>query len=80
HEAVDSIVIASQLVSQLQQIVSRFIDPGHTAVLSIGSFHAGSAFNVISETATLKGTVRTFDRDVREKIIALMERMIKGTC
>ncbi|WP_273834522.1 M20 family metallopeptidase [Guptibacillus sedimenti] len=80
HEAVDSIVIASQLVSQLQQIVSRFVDPGHTAVLSIGSFHAGSAFNVISETATLKGTVRTFDRDVREKIIALMERMIKGTC
>ncbi|MCA0989840.1 M20 family metallopeptidase [Pseudalkalibacillus hwajinpoensis] len=80
HEAVDSIVIASQLVTQLQQIVSRFVDPGHTAVLSIGSFHAGSAFNVISETATLKGTVRTFDRDVREKIIALMERMIKGTC
>ncbi len=80
HEAVDSIVIASQLVTQLQQIVSRFIDPGHTAVLSIGSFHAGSAFNVISETATLKGTVRTFDRDVREKIITLMERMIKGTC
>ncbi|MGE6204939.1 M20 family metallopeptidase [Guptibacillus hwajinpoensis] len=80
HEALDSIVIASQLVGNLQQIVSRFINPSSTAVISIGSFHAGSAFNVISETATLKGTVRTFDRDVREKIIGYMEQMIKGTC
>ncbi|WP_347552754.1 amidohydrolase [Pseudalkalibacillus hwajinpoensis] len=80
HEAIDSIVIASQLVGNLQQIVSRFINPTRTAVLSIGSFHSGSAFNVITESATLTGTVRTFDIEIREKIVALMERIIKGTC
>ena len=80
HEAIDSVVTASQLVGNLQQIVSRFINPASTAVLSIGSFHAGSAFNVISEEATLKGTVRTFDMEVREKIVSLMEQIIKGTC
>ncbi|MCA0987688.1 amidohydrolase [Guptibacillus algicola] len=80
HEAIDSIVIASQLVGSLQQIVSRAIDPAKTAVLSVGSFHAGAANNVISETATLTGTVRTFDMDVREDIVKRMERMIKSAC
>lgn len=80
HEAIDSIVIASQLVGSLQQIVSRAIDPAKTAVLSVGSFHAGVANNVISETATLTGTVRTFDMDVREDIVKRMERMIKSAC
>ncbi|MDQ0483546.1 amidohydrolase [Guptibacillus hwajinpoensis] len=80
HEAIDSIVIASGLVTNLQQIVSRFVNPARTAVVSVGSFHSGSAFNVLSETATLKGTVRTFDMEVREKIVTLMEQMIKGAC
>lgn len=80
HEAVDAIVIASQLVGSLQQIVSRFINPSSTAVLTVGSFNAGSAYNVISETATLTGTVRTFDMDVREDIVRRMENIIRGAC
>ncbi|WP_377889786.1 amidohydrolase [Alkalihalobacillus sp. R86527] len=80
HEAIDSIVIASQLVGSLQQIISRSIDPAKTAVLSVGSFNAGSANNVISETATLTGTVRTFDMEVREDIVKRMERIIKAAC
>lgn len=76
----DSIVIGSQLVTSLQQIVSRRIDPLSTAVLTIGTFHAGNTFNIIADTATLTGTVRTFDPDVQDQIIDEMEAIIKGTC
>ncbi|WP_079709113.1 amidohydrolase [Paraliobacillus ryukyuensis] len=76
----DAIVIGSQLVSNLQQIVSRRIDPLSTAVLSIGTFHAGNTFNIIADTAEVTGTVRTFDQALQQQIIDEMEDIIKGTC
>lgn len=78
HQTVDSIVVASQLVSKLQQIVARRVDPLKPAVVTVGSFHAGNAFNVIADRAKLTGTVRTFDPEVRDFIEKEIERVIEG--
>ena len=72
HLAVDPVVVASQIVNALQTLVSREVDPVHPAVLTIGSFVAGTTFNVIPDTATLKGTVRAYAPEVRE----LLERRL----
>ncbi|UOQ92773.1 M20 family metallopeptidase [Halobacillus shinanisalinarum] len=80
HLTKDAIVIGSQLISSLQQVVSRKVDPLHTAVLTVGTFQAGQTFNIIADSATLTGTVRTFDPEVQELIIAEMEKLIKGAC
>ncbi|WP_173917007.1 M20 family metallopeptidase [Halobacillus sp. Marseille-Q1614] len=80
HQTKDAIVIASQLVTSLQQIVSRRLDPLSTAVLTVGTFEAGDAFNVIADSAKITGTVRTFDPQVQDTIIKEMEKIIKGTC
>ena len=72
HQAIDSVLIGSEIVSALQSIVARNVDPMKTAVVSACSFHAGSAFNIIPATATIGGTARTFDPDVRD----LVERRI----
>jgi len=80
HDTVDPIVIASQLVCNLQQIVSRRVDPMHSAVLSVGSFHAGKAHNVIPDKADLKGTIRTFDSEVRDLMERELERITSHTC
>jgi amidohydrolase len=80
HKTKDSIVIASQLVLNLQQIVSRRVNPIDSAVVTIGSFTAQNAFNVIADKAKLVGTVRTFNEDVRHFIENEMERIIHGTC
>ncbi|MED1202442.1 M20 family metallopeptidase [Heyndrickxia acidicola] len=80
HKTKDAIVTASQLVINLQQVVSRRVNPIHSAVLSVGSFTADNAFNVIADTATLIGTVRTFNEEVRDQIETEIEQIIKGTC
>lgn len=80
HRTKDAIVTAAQLVLNLQQIVSRKVDPIKSAVITVGSFHAGEAFNVIADTAKIVGTVRTFDEDIRDFIEAEIERVVKGTC
>ncbi|WP_313770615.1 M20 family metallopeptidase [Bacillus sp. S/N-304-OC-R1] len=80
HLTKDSIVIASQLVVNLQQIVSRRVDPLDSAVLSVGSFEAKNAFNVIADTVRLTGTVRTFKEEVRSKMESEIRRITEGTC
>ncbi|EJR65239.1 amidohydrolase [Bacillus cereus VD115] len=75
---VDPIVASSQIVMALQTIVSRNISSSHNAVVSVTNIHSGNTWNVIPEKATLEGTVRTFQNETREKIPALMERIIKG--
>ena len=72
HKAIDSVLIGAQIVNALQSIVARNVDPLKSAVISITMFQAGTAFNVIPETAELKGTVRTLDPEVRD----LVERRI----
>ncbi|WP_449620527.1 M20 family metallopeptidase [Robertmurraya sp. Marseille-Q9965] len=80
HRTKDAVVIASQLVLNLQQIVSRKVSPVESAVVSVGSFVAENAFNVIADKAKLVGTVRTFNEDVRSFIENEIDRIVKGTC
>lgn len=80
HLTRDSIVIGSQLIMNLQQIVSRRVDPLEAAVLSVGSFVAKNANNVIADTAAISGTVRTLSEKVRILIEEEIERILKGVC
>ncbi|MGE7663555.1 M20 family metallopeptidase [Peribacillus sp. NPDC097197] len=80
HNTRDAIVTASQLVVALQQIVSRRINPLDSAVITIGSFVADNAFNVIADKAKIVGTVRTFKEGVRSFIREEIERVVKGIC
>jgi hippurate hydrolase len=65
HETVDAVVVGSLLVTALQTIVSREVNPAHPSVVSIGTFNAGTAPNVISDHAKLTGTIRAQDPEVR---------------
>lgn len=80
HDTVDSVVIGSQIVSGLQQIVSRRVNPLQPAVVSVGVFQAGTAFNVIADKARLEGTVRTFDKQVRRQIEEEIRLFVRGIC
>src|SRR5690625_2734914 len=74
----DPIIIGSDIVNALQKIVSRRIDPLEAAVVTIGVFHAGNAFNVIPNEAKLEGTVRTFNETVRKKVKEQIYSLVKG--
>lgn len=65
HEATDAVVVGSLLVMALQTIVSREINPAHPSVVTVGSFQAGSASNIIAEHAQLQGTIRAQEPEVR---------------
>lgn len=80
HQAVDSIHAGAQLVVNLQSIVSRQVDPVEPCVVTIGSFQGGSSFNIIAETSTLKGTVRTFNAELRADVKSRFERTVAATC
>ncbi|MDF1512514.1 MAG: amidohydrolase [Anaerolineae bacterium] len=79
EETVDPVVIAAMTVSNLQTIVSRNVSARETAVVTVGSMKAGDAFNVIPPTAELKGTVRTFDSQVRETVLKRLTEIVYGT-
>jgi hippurate hydrolase len=73
HKCVDSVLVGAQLITALQSIVARSIDPLDSAVISICEFHAGNARNVIPQTAELRGTIRTLTPEVR----ALVEKRVR---
>ena len=75
---VDSLMVAVQIASTLQTIVSRNVRPVDTAVLSITQFHAGDAYNVIPQTARLSGTVRAFSKEVMALVERNMRRVAEG--
>lgn len=78
HETVDSIAIAAQVVTNLQHIVSRNTDPLDNLVVSVTQFIGGTTHNVIPGSVELGGTVRSFEKELREAIPTKMERIIKG--
>lgn len=78
HEAVDAIAVTGQVLSALQTIVSRNINPQETAVLSIGTVHGGTAFNVIADRVELQGTIRTFSDAVRETVLTRLRILLDG--
>ncbi len=79
-QTVDSIVVGSQIVNALQTIVSRNIKPLDAAVVTVGEFQAGTAFNVIADTATISGTVRYFNPKLENLIRERIEAIIAGIC
>ncbi|WP_042460305.1 M20 family metallopeptidase [Neobacillus dielmonensis] len=78
HQTVDSIAVAAQVVTNLQYIVSRNTDPLEPLVITVGKFVGGTTHNVIPGSVEIQGTVRSFDKKLRESVPALMERVIKG--
>jgi amidohydrolase len=80
HTATDTVSVAAALVTNLQHVVSRGLDPLQPAVLTVGSLHAGDAPNVIPGRAELAGTTRSFDPEVRERLPELIERVAHGVC
>jgi amidohydrolase len=80
QQTVDAVVVGAQVVNALQTIVSRNIDPLKSAVVTVGEFKAGTAVNVIADSAYLSGTVRYFDPDYGELIPARLEQVIAGVC
>jgi len=78
HQAVDSIAIGAQVVTNLQHVVSRNTDPIDDVVVSVTKFTGGTTHNVIPGCVEMLGTVRTLDPEVRKKVPELMERVVKG--
>ncbi|QWG34692.1 amidohydrolase [Bacillus mycoides] len=80
HHTVDAIIVATQVINQLQLLVSRKVDPLQSAVLTVGTFHAGQADNIIADTATFTGTIRTLNPEVREFMEKEFKRVVEGIC
>ena len=78
HICIDSVMVGAQLITALQSIVSRSVDPLESAVISICEFHAGDARNVIPQTAVLKGTVRTLTKKVRRLVEKRVREVVAG--
>jgi amidohydrolase len=78
QDCVDPIAVGAQVVTALQQIVSRGVDPLDPLVVSVTQFVAGTTFNVIPNSAYLAGTVRSFDPALRTTVPKQMERLIAG--
>ena len=78
ERCVDPIVVASEIVSSLQTIISRNLSPFSNTIISVTRFQSGNTWNVIPEKASLEGTVRTFQKDVRKIIPDLIKRNIEG--
>lgn len=76
--AVDPVVIGSHIVTAFQTLVSRETDPLEPAVVSTTVLQAGEAFNVIPDTAEMRGTVRTFNQDVRDHIATRLPEIAEG--
>jgi hippurate hydrolase len=74
HMTVDPVFVAGSLVVALQSVVSRNVDPRQTAIVTVGALHAGSAANVIPDTATMALSIRSFDPGVRD----LLEQRIRA--
>ncbi|MEN3331937.1 MAG: hypothetical protein V7641_1302 [Blastocatellia bacterium] len=80
QQTVDAIVVAAQVVTALQTIVSRNVSPLDPAVVTVGKITGGSAFNVIAGAVEMRGTVRTFSQETHGRIPELFERVVRGVC
>ncbi|MBS7804085.1 amidohydrolase [Rhizobiales bacterium TNE-4] len=76
NESIDTVVIVAQLITALQSIVARNVDPLDSGVVSVTAIKAGDAFNVLPQTATLKGTCRTLKPETRD----LLENRMREVC
>ncbi len=80
HQTVDALLVGAQVVNALQTIVSRNVNPLDAAVVTVGEFHAGTATNVIADTARISGTVRYFNPALTGFLPKRIEQVIAGVC
>jgi amidohydrolase len=80
HQTVDALVVGAQVVSALQSIVARNVNPLDSAVITVGKFQAGSVRNVIADTATLNGTVRYFNAQFNGYFQSRITEVVTGVC
>jgi len=80
HLCVDAIEVGTQVVAALQRIVSRHMNPIEPAVVTVGTFHAGTAFNITPGEAVMSGTTRTFNEEIWKSWEARLERVVRGVC
>jgi len=78
HECKDTIIAAAGLITTLQTLVSREIDPNHAAVLTVGKIRAGQTHNVIAGETVIEGTIRSTHPDARKRMLLGLERMVQG--
>lgn len=79
QKGADALLAACAIVQNLQSIISREIDPEHSAVVTVGQLEAGSRFNIIAGSATMEGTVRTFDREIHAEMEERIRRIAQST-
>ncbi len=75
---VDPILVSAHVITALQSIVSRYTDPLDSCVVTVGSIHSGDAFNAIPDTAYLKGTVRTYSKNLYEEVPNRLKTIVEG--
>jgi amidohydrolase len=80
HLCVDALEVGTQVVNAFQRISSRHMNPLTPTVVTVGSFHAGTEFNIIPGEAELSGTTRTFDREIWDSWPERLEKIIDGVC
>lgn len=80
HLCVDALEVGTQVVAALQRIVSRHIDPIEPAVVTVASFHAGTAFNITPAEAVMSGTTRTFNKEIWSSWRDRIDRVVRGVC
>jgi amidohydrolase len=80
HQAIDAIVVAAHVVTALQTVVSRFVAPSDSAVLTVGTLNAGFRWNVIAESAVITGTIRSYTDRVRELMLDRVNDIVAGVC
>jgi amidohydrolase len=78
HQTVDAVLVSSMVINTIHHIVSRRTDPRYPAVISIGTIEGGSSPNVIADIVEMRGTVRTLDPKIRDRIPVLIEEVVKG--
>ncbi|MBE3561497.1 MAG: amidohydrolase [Ktedonobacteraceae bacterium] len=78
HTAVDPIVIAASIITTLQTLISRETSPFSPAVITFGTINAGSAFNIIPQTAVMQGTMRAFSNEHREYLLRRIREVAQG--
>lgn len=76
HLCTDAVAAGAAVVQSLQHIVSRFVSPMQSVVVTVGSFHAGTRCNIIAQEAVLEGTLRAFDEDVHAQLLTLFNRIV----
>ncbi len=79
HKTIDALLIAAEVVTTLQTLVAREVNPQQAAVVSVGTLHAGTtAANIIADSATLSGTVRWFETEVGDQLASRIPEVIQG--